>query len=640
MIKRNNRKGFTIVELVIVIAVIVVLAAVLIPTFAGIINKAKESADVQLVKQINDILYADAVVDGKHKTAHDAFTTLSENGIDVTRLTPTSDGRLIVWDSANDRFVLVEEEDGDEVYPDDDQTPARISLFLASDTYDASQGYSIYLTDAFDGTSLSVTTGVDVGSNPDVNSVTYTGSEEVIIRTNSERCSFSMSQGTVNHYGVALNAIVSGGTYNCFATLIDGQYASADDITDLFAGGQGTEESPYLLASTDDFVNIREVGRNTSTEKLHFKLIGDIELPADIACDVEDYALMQFFIRCSLDGNGHTLTKGFDNALFYQAQDFEIKNLKVVFDDCWYPLCFYAMGTSTYENIETYGKYNVSNNTSAMNVFVYGNANLTYNNCINYATFTGGGTNQHYNAIFAGQVRNGSNVTLTFNNCVNEGKIMCGRAAMFVANAVGNETVIVNNCKNNGIIRSIYLSDDYSPNYYCAINALTSLTVNGTEVTNPGPIAGSGVCSNEVSDTKLTITLNNDNTFKVTASEYDDVVQYELSMIVSISEIDENGDKTGGSAYFRLDEIIEASDADSYTTSLKLLKIMDSKSNSGYSDAGEINGFKLVTKDGETYYLFENENYVLGSSIVEFSSISVTAYDAEGYVVSSVNYFN
>ena len=41
--KRNNKKGFTIVELVIVIAVIAILAGVLIPTFAGIIKKANIS---------------------------------------------------------------------------------------------------------------------------------------------------------------------------------------------------------------------------------------------------------------------------------------------------------------------------------------------------------------------------------------------------------------------------------------------------------------------------------------------------------------------------------------------------------------------------------------------------------------------
>ena len=50
--KRNNNKGFTIVELVIVIAVIAILAAVLIPTFAGILHKADVSNDTQLVKNL------------------------------------------------------------------------------------------------------------------------------------------------------------------------------------------------------------------------------------------------------------------------------------------------------------------------------------------------------------------------------------------------------------------------------------------------------------------------------------------------------------------------------------------------------------------------------------------------------------
>lgn len=44
----KNRKGFTIVELVIVIAVIAILAAVLIPTFSGVIAKANASSSLQL----------------------------------------------------------------------------------------------------------------------------------------------------------------------------------------------------------------------------------------------------------------------------------------------------------------------------------------------------------------------------------------------------------------------------------------------------------------------------------------------------------------------------------------------------------------------------------------------------------------
>lgn len=43
----NKKRGFTIVELVIVIAVIAILSAVLVPTFSGIVKKAKKSAAEQ-----------------------------------------------------------------------------------------------------------------------------------------------------------------------------------------------------------------------------------------------------------------------------------------------------------------------------------------------------------------------------------------------------------------------------------------------------------------------------------------------------------------------------------------------------------------------------------------------------------------
>jgi len=50
MNKKNTRKGFTIVELVIVIAVIAILATVLVPTFGNIITKANNSKALQAAR--------------------------------------------------------------------------------------------------------------------------------------------------------------------------------------------------------------------------------------------------------------------------------------------------------------------------------------------------------------------------------------------------------------------------------------------------------------------------------------------------------------------------------------------------------------------------------------------------------------
>ena len=59
MNKCSKKHGFTIVELVIVIAVIAILAAVLIPTFSGIIEKANHSK----LKQEAKNAYTQYVID-------------------------------------------------------------------------------------------------------------------------------------------------------------------------------------------------------------------------------------------------------------------------------------------------------------------------------------------------------------------------------------------------------------------------------------------------------------------------------------------------------------------------------------------------------------------------------------------------
>ena len=61
--RKNNKKGFTIVELVIVIAVIAILAGVLIPTFASIISKANESKALQEVRNAYSATIAQNLTD-------------------------------------------------------------------------------------------------------------------------------------------------------------------------------------------------------------------------------------------------------------------------------------------------------------------------------------------------------------------------------------------------------------------------------------------------------------------------------------------------------------------------------------------------------------------------------------------------
>lgn len=79
----KNRKGFTIVELVIVIAIIAILAAVLIPTFASLIAKANVSADTQLVRNLNTALTTEKAGGENNKTMNDALKMAKNAGYDT-----------------------------------------------------------------------------------------------------------------------------------------------------------------------------------------------------------------------------------------------------------------------------------------------------------------------------------------------------------------------------------------------------------------------------------------------------------------------------------------------------------------------------------------------------------------------------
>lgn len=60
---KKNKKGFTIVELVIVIAVIAILAAVLIPTFTNVVDQANRSAALE---EARNAIIANMAEDGNN----------------------------------------------------------------------------------------------------------------------------------------------------------------------------------------------------------------------------------------------------------------------------------------------------------------------------------------------------------------------------------------------------------------------------------------------------------------------------------------------------------------------------------------------------------------------------------------------
>ena len=114
--KRSNKKGFTIVELVIVIAIIAILAAVLIPTFASLIQKANTSADIQACRQMNTYLAVNEVT--ADKTIVEVYEALNAGGMDAEDYKPLSSNTYYFWDAKLNR-VLYTNDSYEVIYPEE-----------------------------------------------------------------------------------------------------------------------------------------------------------------------------------------------------------------------------------------------------------------------------------------------------------------------------------------------------------------------------------------------------------------------------------------------------------------------------------------------------------------------------------------
>ncbi|MBE7008283.1 MAG: type II secretion system protein [Ruminococcaceae bacterium] len=77
--KKNNQKGFTLAELLIVVAIIAVLIAIMIPTFGGQLEKARESADLANLRAA----YAEATI--VYLNDQDSATATKQTSTDTTK---------------------------------------------------------------------------------------------------------------------------------------------------------------------------------------------------------------------------------------------------------------------------------------------------------------------------------------------------------------------------------------------------------------------------------------------------------------------------------------------------------------------------------------------------------------------------
>ena len=90
---RENKKGFTLVELIVVLVILAILAAILVPALLGWIDKAKEKQYVLDARNI--YIAAQAIVDEQYAKDGTALTTI--NAADASKLADTEcDGPITI----------------------------------------------------------------------------------------------------------------------------------------------------------------------------------------------------------------------------------------------------------------------------------------------------------------------------------------------------------------------------------------------------------------------------------------------------------------------------------------------------------------------------------------------------------------
>ena len=217
--KKKIKKAFTLVELLVVIAILAILATVSIVGYNSFTKKAKVSNDTALVAQLNTLLKADEMVNGKANTPTDALKITSEAGYDVEKLTPTTNNYEIIWNQAINQFALLDE-NKNVVYGEKNEGNDEYKNWKFVSEYNSATNYSVYLKGTNITTVPTIHAGIDVGRNTGISSITYTNTtkpQDVRIVTNGNTSleingyvdSTKSNEGDViEHYGSASNVNV------------------------------------------------------------------------------------------------------------------------------------------------------------------------------------------------------------------------------------------------------------------------------------------------------------------------------------------------------------------------------------------------------------------------------------------------
>ena len=211
--KASKKRGFTIVELVIVIAVIAILAAVLIPTFANIIQKANVANDVALARNMNTILIADEATNGRSTDMYDVLIALEQGGFKLENLNPRADGNVFAWDKANNQIVYLEKGSTKPIFQAKEIGDNKGDLYITTrkaEVFADYPGYSYYFASDISGNiTLDEGSCLDTGEFALNGNVSVTTDKDVEIHgTIKGTITVNSASGKITNYSVVNSVVI------------------------------------------------------------------------------------------------------------------------------------------------------------------------------------------------------------------------------------------------------------------------------------------------------------------------------------------------------------------------------------------------------------------------------------------------